>query len=113
MFILVDRDTRRFKLDKEFKDDFSTFREKLDIADFDINSFLTHQIQSQSISEEFQAISIAKHLCGGATDLSMTSMAQLAKGKFKGVSIATCCHHVCDEITYVNLEFLTKYFTMD
>ena len=42
MFILVDRDTRRFKLDKEFKDDFSTFREKLDIADFDINSFLTH-----------------------------------------------------------------------
>ena len=40
MFILVDRDTRRFKLDKEFKDDFLTFREKLDIADFDINVFL-------------------------------------------------------------------------
>jgi hypothetical protein len=36
MFLVVDRDTRRFKLDKEFKDDFKSFREKIDIADFDL-----------------------------------------------------------------------------
>lgn len=35
-FVIVDRDTRRFKLDKNFKDTFETFREKMDIADFNL-----------------------------------------------------------------------------
>ena len=39
-FIIVDRDTRRFKLDKNFKEDFLTFREKMDIADFNLEKFV-------------------------------------------------------------------------
>ena len=39
-FIIVDRDTRRHKLDKNFKEEFKTFREKMDIADFDLEKFI-------------------------------------------------------------------------
>ena len=35
-FVIVDRDTRRRKLDKTFREDFTTYREKMDIADFDV-----------------------------------------------------------------------------
>ena len=35
-FVIVDRDTRRRKLDKNFRDEFQTIREKMDIADFDV-----------------------------------------------------------------------------
>jgi hypothetical protein len=34
--VIVDRDTRRRKLDKNFRDEFFTIREKMDIADFDV-----------------------------------------------------------------------------
>ena len=39
-FIIVDRDTRRNKQDKNFRDTFLTIREKMDIADFDLQKFL-------------------------------------------------------------------------
>lgn len=35
-FIIVDRDTRRRKLDKNFREEYLTKREKMDIADFDL-----------------------------------------------------------------------------
>jgi tRNA:m4X modification enzyme len=52
-------------------------------------------------------IGVAKHLCGGATDLALTSMLT-AKSKVKGLSMATCCHHRCDTTTYVNLPFISE-----
>lgn len=39
-FIIVDRDTRRRKLDRKFKEEFKTFREKMDISDFDLQKFI-------------------------------------------------------------------------
>ena len=39
-FIIVDRDTRRGKLDKNFREKFTTIREKMDIADFDLQKFI-------------------------------------------------------------------------
>jgi len=39
IFLAIDRDSRRFKLDKDFKECMLTFREKLDIADFDLKKF--------------------------------------------------------------------------
>lgn len=36
IFLAIDRDTRRFKLDKEYKDKLTSYREKLDISDFDM-----------------------------------------------------------------------------
>ena len=68
-FVIVDRDTRRRKLDKNFRDEYQTQREKMDIADFDLQTYLADVIPKES-----QVICIAKHLCGGATDLSLTSI---------------------------------------
>lgn len=98
----MDRDTRRFKLDKAFKDSFLSFREKLDIADFDLLKFLAHHENLHSLP----IVSIAKHLCGGATDLALTSLSLQDPLLIAGVSIATCCHHCCDTATYVNLPYL-------
>ena len=39
-FVIVDRDTRRRKLDKEFREEYYTTREKMDIADFNLEEFL-------------------------------------------------------------------------
>ena len=48
MFLIVDRDTRRYKQDKEFKDFFQTFREKIDIADFDLNVFIEEHKKNET-----------------------------------------------------------------
>ena len=69
----------------------------MDIKDFDLGFF----------TEKKDIIGVAKHLCGAATDLALCSF-KLAKGKVKGVSIATCCHHVCDVKTYVNMAYVKE-----
>ena len=54
-----------------------------------------------------EIVCIAKHLCGGATDLSLTSILKRQKSSpVVGVAIATCCHHQCDLKTFCNLAFL-------
>ena len=106
-FVIVDRDTRRRKLDKNFREEYTTQREKMDIADFDLQTYL-----GDSIPEASQLICIAKHLCGGATDLSLTSiLKKQSKFPVGGVAIATCCHHQCDAKTFVNLEELRARFS--
>jgi len=70
-FLAVDRDTRRFKLDKEFKERFLSFREKMDIAHFDLGCF-----RKEKEVSSMPLVSIAKHLCGGATDLALFSLSQ-------------------------------------
>jgi hypothetical protein len=54
----------------------TTFREKLDISDFDLKTFLKHKKDSKELTsdQDLKLLAIAKHLCGGATDLSLTSM---------------------------------------
>lgn len=105
-FIIVDRDTRKFKLDKHFKDRFLTFREKMDMADFDLPAFLHHK------EIEGKIYCVAKHLCGGATDMALTSILQ-KKDIVNGIAIATCCHHCCDLKTFCNLDFLLEHFSED
>jgi len=53
-----------------------SFREKLDISDFDLQTFLQQKKESKELSsgQDLKLLAIAKHLCGGATDLSLTSM---------------------------------------
>jgi len=103
VFLAIDRDSRRFKLDKEIKaNGFDSIREKMDIADFDLVKWLSLRPATAGV------IGIAKHLCGGATDLSLTAFEHLEKGHVTGLSIATCCHHSCDTKTYVALPFISK-----
>ena len=82
-FIIVDRDTRRRKLDKNFREDFLTMREKMDIADFNLEKFIELKQAAKEIKEDPELLCIAKHLCGGATDLSLTSIIDKQK-RFKG-----------------------------
>jgi len=94
IFVAIDRDSRRFKLDKLYKDQLTSYREKMDIADFDLKTFLEVKTKEGEISAEadLRHVAIAKHLCGGATDLALTSISLQDKKSIEGVSIATCCH---------------------
>jgi len=73
-FMIIDRDTRRRKLDKTFRDEFETFREKMDIADFNLEAFISHLQEEGKLVKQNELYCIAKHLCGGATDLSLCSI---------------------------------------
>jgi len=70
-------------------------RDTVDIKDYDLS-------RKDSYTN---IIGVAKHLCGGATDLTLTSLENISK-KTEGLAIATCCHHRCDIKTYVNLPFI-------
>ena len=66
-FLVIDREARRFKKDKYVKGSgFEVERQKFDIADFDLNKYA-------AMNKGPKVIGIAKHLCGGATDLALTS----------------------------------------
>ena len=63
-FIVVEREARRNKKDKEIRaQGIEVKREMMDIKDFDLSYF----------SDKKNIIGVAKHLCGGATDLSLAS----------------------------------------
>jgi tRNA:m4X modification enzyme len=104
-FLLIERERRKMKLDKDIKSKgFTTHRERMDIADFDVVKWCEQK--------SHKVVGIAKHLCGGATDLTLTSFEHLScaeiPSKLRGLSIATCCHHACDIKTYVNLPLIKE-----
>mmetsp|Transcript_2207 Transcript_2207/g.1913 ORF Transcript_2207/g.1913 Transcript_2207/m.1913 type:complete len:139 (+) Transcript_2207:196-612(+) len=85
-------------------------REKMDISDFNLVKWLEIHCEQK---EETNVVGIAKHLCGGATDLTLTSFQHLSRANhiaanLDGLAIATCCHHRCDTLTYVNLQFIKE-----
>jgi len=58
-------------------------------------------------------VGVLKHLCGGATDLALKSFEHLVRSEnefasLNGLAIATCCHHTCDILSYVNLSFIKE-----
>ena len=83
---------------------FETNRVTIDIANFDLVKYLEEKYPDKITAP--RVIGVAKHLCGGATDLALTSYQKLAITQLQGLSMATCCHHMCDARTYVNLSFI-------
>ncbi|KAI1317187.1 hypothetical protein EDD11_008879 [Mortierella claussenii] len=62
-------------------------------------------------------VAMSKHLCGGATDLTLKCItnfqkAELQRSKLsspvKGILIALCCHQLCHHYMYPNQEFLKE-----
>ncbi|KAF9915517.1 hypothetical protein BX616_005996 [Lobosporangium transversale] len=62
-------------------------------------------------------VAISKHLCGGATDLTLkclTNFQATERGRsslpspVKGILIALCCHQLCHHYMYPNQEFLEE-----
>ena len=71
--MVVDRDSRRYTKDKYVKKSgFQVDREKIDIADFDLVKYASLQMTDEQCAPS-KVIGIAKHLCGGATDLALNS----------------------------------------
>ena len=104
--MVIDRDSRRYKKDKDVrKAGFKIERQKFDIADFDLAKYTSIHNKEKTTTK---IVGIAKHLCGGATDLALTSYKKLDESQLDGMSMATCCHHTCDNKTYVNLPFIKQ-----
>lgn len=119
-FLLIDRASNRMKFDKKFKDDLDELyeanaptlpkvyptlvRKKMDIKDLYIDDLL------QS-SQNRNCVAISKHLCGVATDLTITcclnsEILHNSHHRLQGMLIAMCCRHVCDPYQYVNRPFI-------
>lgn len=63
-FLVIEREARRNKKDKDIRElGHEIQRETMDIKDFDLAYF----------KERTAIVGIAKHLCGGATDLALMS----------------------------------------
>ena len=59
------------------------------------------------ITSSTRLVALGKHLCGGCTDMALRSVAEGKAAAAGGVLIATCCHHMCSEDTYVWPALLT------
>ncbi|KAF9111180.1 tRNA:m(4)X modification enzyme TRM13 [Mortierella sp. AM989] len=67
--------------------------------------------------EKKPVVAISKHLCGGATDLTLKCLANYQQSErkhssqpspVKGVLIALCCHQLCRHYMYPNQGFLEE-----
>ena len=102
IYILLERAGVRFK--KENKNQkYHSIRFKTDIINFNLNYIdnldkITKEEKQKKLLEEkgYNIIGIAKHICGCAFDISLTSIFNYSQQeKIKGLVMATCCHHIC------------------
>ncbi|SJM83443.1 related to tRNA guanosine-2'-O-methyltransferase TRM13 [Zygosaccharomyces bailii] len=107
-FLLIDRGTNRMKFDKKFGDDSLELanitsgrsrvrRYRIDIKDLKLAALL---------EEERTHVTISKHLCGAATDLTLRCLHKSGLQRFGGICIAMCCRHCCDPGEYINGEYI-------
>ena len=111
--MLLERESRKFKFDaRHNKETFKRIR--IDISHFDLDKisevYNEEKEEVKSTASDYKVVAIAKHLCGGATDICLTSLTRedLKNVQPTGVLIAPCCHHSCDLRTYVNIPYLEK-----
>ena len=102
IYILLERAGVRFK--KENKNQkYHSIRFKTDIINFNLNYIdnldkITKEEKQKKLLEEkgYNIIGTAKHICGCAFDISLTSIFNYSQQeKIKGLVMATCCHHIC------------------
>ncbi|KAF9921095.1 tRNA:m(4)X modification enzyme TRM13 [Linnemannia zychae] len=67
--------------------------------------------------EKKPVVAISKHLCGGATDITLKCLTNYQKSEaehsnlsspVKGILIALCCHQLCHYYMYPNQEYLKE-----
>ncbi|KAL6947709.1 hypothetical protein ACO0RG_000289 [Hanseniaspora osmophila] len=114
-FLLIDRGANRLKFDHKFAEDCHPLpgpvvkREKADIKDIDLNALIECDFQNH---DELNVVSVSKHLCGVATDLTLRclekSMTNAENNKKYSVCIAMCCRHVCNFDDYVNPLYISS-----
>ena len=102
IYILLERSGVRFKKENKNQKDHS-IRYKTDIINFNLNYIdnidkIAKEEKQKKLLEEkgYKIIGIAKHICGCAFDLSLTSLFNYEhQERIKGLVMATCCHHIC------------------
>ena len=101
IYVLLERSGVRFK--KENKNEkYNSTRFKTDIIDFNLNyidnldKIVKEEKQKKLLEEKgYNIIGIAKHICGCAFDISLTSVFNYThQERIKGLVMATCCHHI-------------------
>ena len=104
VYILLERSGVRFKKEnKKQNNNFNSIRFKTDIINFNLNYIdnldkIIKKEEQKKIFEQkgYNIIGVAKHICGCALDISLTSLFNYEKqDKIKGLVMATCCHHIC------------------
>nr|XP_031828217.1 tRNA:m(4)X modification enzyme TRM13 homolog [Nomia melanderi]XP_031828218.1 tRNA:m(4)X modification enzyme TRM13 homolog [Nomia melanderi]XP_031828219.1 tRNA:m(4)X modification enzyme TRM13 homolog [Nomia melanderi] len=106
--LLVDRSSHRHKSDNKLKNEPSPLvikRIRADIADLKLNDIT-------EIQKFNHKVGIAKHLCGVATDLTISCLLRAMQDEpvcnVNGLVIAFCCHHKCEYASYVGKHYLTQ-----
>lgn len=106
--LLVDRAHNRNKADKYLRAAGADYhRIYADITHLDLGA--VPMLANSSL------VCISKHLCGSATDVTLTCLRSLcereslsaSRPKLAGVGIATCCHHRCTWRDYVGKTWWT------
>lgn len=100
--ILVDRMSLRHKKDNKIEDRSLVQRIRADIADFCIDKL-------ECLRKSKKCIAVSKHLCGGATDLTLRCITQAQEILTDFIMIALCCHHRCDWRVFVGKEFFQEH----
>lgn len=98
---LIERKSYKLKADRSLrqKDSLMLERLRIDIEDLNLNAIGSLQ--------GLPFLAIGKHLCGPATDMTLRCCLG-ATSYLRGVSIATCCHHLCQWKHYINRGFFSS-----
>ncbi|KAI7751537.1 hypothetical protein M8C21_013396 [Ambrosia artemisiifolia] len=98
---LVERKSYKLKADRSLRQKESLILERLRIDIEDLNLNAIEALQG------LPYLAIGKHLCGPATDMTLRCCVGegVAKSYLRGLSIATCCHHLCQWKHYINKGF--------
>ena len=121
-FLLVDRDNMACKKDNVIRHrfGFGVDRLRIDIKDLNLSSYFANHYAGEGAenagSNDACMYCVSKHLCGAATDLSLTCLfnetsdsdAHRQMPAVSGIMIALCCHHRCSFDTYCNQAYLKR-----
>ncbi|XP_020588649.1 tRNA:m(4)X modification enzyme TRM13 homolog [Phalaenopsis equestris] len=111
---LVERRSYKHKADRSLRQNESILLERLRI---DIEDLNLHAVESLN---GHPYLAVGKHLCGNATDLTIsccccspeTNLSSIAFSsccRLQGIALATCCHHLCQWKHYSNKRFFLDH----
>lgn len=103
LFLLIDRGAQRYKTDAKLKYNKELFIQRLRV---DIQHLNLQGIDS--INNYKRIVGLGKHLCGGATDLTLQCLSTQSNQRVAGIVLALCCHHRCTYNAYVGHVFLQE-----
>ncbi|KNC47909.1 coiled-coil domain-containing protein 76 [Thecamonas trahens ATCC 50062] len=102
LFVLLEREKRRWVAERGMRRSLA-LRVRIDIKDADLAAL-------PDVDPTAPRVMVAKHLCGGATDLAlyMATRTETLRDSFEAVYIAQCCYGKVSADTFVGMPFLAQ-----